>query len=95
MATYRQTVLTAYQQVEDNLVAVTQLKLQEQAQRQAWRAAQRNLDLTQDQYVAGTVSYLNVVSAQTSALTAERAWLDVQSRRWLATNTLMAAGLRF
>lgn len=95
LATYRQTVLTAYQQVEDNLVAVIQLKQQEQAQRQAWRAAQRNLELTQDQYVAGTVSYLNVVSAQTSALTAERAWLDVQSRRWLATNTLMAAGLRF
>jgi NodT family efflux transporter outer membrane factor (OMF) lipoprotein len=95
LASYRQTVLTAYQQVEDNLVAVIQLKLQEQAQRQAWQAAQRNLELTQDQYVAGTVSYLNVVSAQTSALTAERAWLDVQSRRWLATNTLMAAGLRF
>jgi NodT family efflux transporter outer membrane factor (OMF) lipoprotein len=95
LATYRQTVLSAYQQLEDNLVAVIQLKQQEQAQRMAWQAAQRNLELTQDQYVAGTVSYLNVVSAQTSALTAERAWLDVQSRRWLATNTLMAAGLRF
>ena len=83
------------QQVEDNLVAVVQLKQQEEAQRQAWQAAQRNLDLTQAQYVSGTVSYLNVVTAQTAALTAERTWLDVQSRRWLATNTLMAAGLQF
>jgi outer membrane protein TolC len=95
LANYRQAVLTAYQQVEDNLVAVVQLKQQEEAQRQAWQAAQRNLDLTQAQYVSGTVSYLNVVTAQTAALTAERAWLDVQSRRWLATNTLMAAGLQF
>ena len=95
LANYRQAVLTAYQQVEDNLVAVVQLKQQEEAQRQAWQAAQRNLDLTQAQYVSGTVSYLNVVTAQTAALTAERTWLDVQSRRWLATNTLMAAGLQF
>ena len=95
LANYRQAVLNAYQQVEDNLVAVVQLKQQEQAQKLAWEAARRNLDLTQAQYLAGTVSYLNVVTAQTSALSAERAWLDVQSRRWLATNTLMAAGLRF
>ena len=95
LANYRQAVLSAYQQVEDNLVAVVQLKQQQEAQRQAWDAARRNLALTQAQYVAGTVSYLNVVTAQTAALTAERAWLDVQSRRWLATNSLMAAGLRF
>jgi NodT family efflux transporter outer membrane factor (OMF) lipoprotein len=95
LANYRQAVITAYQQVEDNLVAVVQLQQQEQAQKQAWEAAQRNLDITQAQYLAGTVSYLNVVTAQTAALGAERAWLDVQSRRWIATNTLMAAGLRF
>ena len=95
LANYRQAVLSAYQQVEDNLVAVVQLKQQQEAQRLAWDAARRNLALTQAQYVAGTVSYLNVVTAQTAALTAERAWLDVQSRRWLATNSLMAAGLRF
>jgi NodT family efflux transporter outer membrane factor (OMF) lipoprotein len=95
LANYRQAVLSAYQQVEDNLVAVVQLKQQQEAQRQAWDAARRNLALTQAQYVAGTVSYLNVVTAQTAALTAQRAWLDVQSRRWLATNSLMAAGLRF
>lgn len=95
LANYRQAVLTAYQEVEDNLVATVQLQQQEQAQRLAWEAARRNLALTQAQYLAGTVSYLNVVLAQTSALTAERAWLDVQSRRWVALNKLMAAGLRF
>jgi NodT family efflux transporter outer membrane factor (OMF) lipoprotein len=95
LANYRLSVLTAYQEVEDNLVATVQLQHQEQAQQQAWQAARRNLELTQAQYLAGTVSYLNVVLAQTSALSAERAWLDVQSRRWIALNKLMAAGLRF
>ena len=95
LANYRLSVLTAYQEVEDNLVATVQLQQQEQAQRLAWEAARRHLELTQAQYLAGTVSYLNVVLAQTSALTAERAWLDVQSRRWVALNKLMAAGLRF
>ncbi|MEY2803582.1 MAG: hypothetical protein RL657_918 [Pseudomonadota bacterium] len=95
LANYRQQVLTAYQEVEDNLVASVQLQQQEEAQRLAWQAARRNLELTQAQYLAGTVSYLNIVVAQTSALNAERAWLDVQSRRWLALNKLMAGGLRF
>ena len=95
LANYRQLVLKAYQDVEDQLVASLQLQLQEQAQGLAWQSARRNLELTQAQYLAGTVSYLNVVVAQTSALSAERAWLDVQSRRWLAINMLMAGGLRF
>lgn len=95
LANYRQAVLSAYLEVEDNLVASVQLQAQEEAQGLAWQAARRNLELTEAQYLAGTVSYLNVVVAQTSALNAERAWLDVQSRRWLATNKLMAGGLRF
>jgi outer membrane protein TolC len=95
LANYRQLVLTAYQEVEDNLVASLQLQQQEEAQRLAWQSARRNLELTQAQYLAGTVSYLNVTLAQTSALNAERAWLDVQSRRWVALNKLMAGGLRF
>lgn len=86
---YRQVVLTAFQEVEDNLVAAAQLQDQAQALNEAWQAAQRNLSLTQEQYKAGTVSYLNVVQAQTSALTAERTLLDVQSRRVLALTVLM------
>ena len=86
---YRQVVLTAFQEVEDNLVAASQLQDQAQALSESLAAAQRNLALTQEQYKAGTVSYLNVVQAQTSALTAERSLLDVQSRRVLALTVLM------
>jgi NodT family efflux transporter outer membrane factor (OMF) lipoprotein len=86
---YRQVVLTAFQEVEDNLVAAAQLQDQAQALSESLQAAQRNLTLTQEQYKAGTVSYLNVVQAQTSALTAERSLLDVQSRRVLALTVLM------
>ena len=86
---YRQVVLTAFQEVEDNLVAASQLQDQAQALSESLVAAQRNLSLTQEQYKAGTVSYLNVVQAQTTALTAQRSLLDVQSRRVLALNLLM------
>mgnify|MGYP000423257086 CR=1 FL=1 len=86
---YRQTVLQALQEVEDNLVLAYQLQLQAEAQGQALVAAQRNLDITQAQYAAGTVSYLNVVTAQASALNAQRTLLDIQSRQVLASNQLM------
>ena len=86
---YRQTVLQALQEVEDNLVAAQQLQQQAQAQGQALQAAQRNLGIAQAQYTAGTVSYLNVVTAQASALTAERSLLDIQSRQLLASTQLM------
>lgn len=86
---YRQVVLSAFQEVEDNLVAASQLQEQAQALSESLVAAQRNLTLTQEQYKAGTVSYLNVVQAQTTALSAERSLLDVQSRRVLALTVLM------
>jgi len=86
---YRQTVLQALQEVEDNLVAAQQLHEQAQAQSQALQAAQRNLAIAQAQYSAGTVSYLNVVTAQASALSAERNLLDIQSRQVLASTQLM------
>lgn len=86
---YKQTVLQGLQEVQDNLVAAYQLQLQSQAQEQALQAAQRNLSISEAQYAAGTVSYLNVVTAQTAALTAERSLLDIQSRRVLAVTQLM------
>lgn len=86
---YQQTVLTLLQEVEDNLVATHQLQAQEAAQAQALQAAERNLRITEAQYAAGTVSYLNVVTAQASALAAQRNLLDVQSRRALAVTQLM------
>jgi NodT family efflux transporter outer membrane factor (OMF) lipoprotein len=86
---YQQVVLSALQEVEDNLVAAHQLQAQEAAQAQALQAAQRNLRITEAQYAAGTVSYLNVVTAQASALNAQRNLLDVQSRRALAVTQLL------
>ena len=95
VANYRQTVLTSFQDIEDNLVAAVQLKDQAQAQQEALDAAQKNLAITQAQYQAGTLSALNLVLAQTTALSAQRTLLDLQTRRWLAHNKLMGSGLEF
>jgi outer membrane protein TolC len=86
---YKQTVLQGLQEVQDNLVAAYQLQLQIQAQASAVDAAKRNVNIAEAQYAAGTVSYLNVVTAQTAALAAERSLIDIQSRRVLAVTQLM------
>ena len=88
-ASYRQTVLTALQEVEDNLVVAASLEEQFALQTDALTAAQRNLDITNNQYKAGTVSYLNVVTAQATALSSERALLDVRNRRLGAIAVLL------
>lgn len=88
-ASYRQTVLTALQEVEDNLVLAAQLQREAQFQGEALQAAQRNLDITLDQYRAGTVSYLNVVTAQTAALGSESSLLAVRNRQLAAVNQLL------
>ena len=58
-------------------------------QQEALQYAQRNLDITNEQYRVGTVSYLNVVTAQTSALSSERTLLDVRNRQLAAVNQLL------
>jgi NodT family efflux transporter outer membrane factor (OMF) lipoprotein len=88
-STYRQTVLTALQEVEDNLVLADQLRQEAQLQAEALQAAQLNLEITLDQYRAGTVSYLNVVTAQTAALTSESSLLAVRNRQLAAVNQLL------
>lgn len=88
-STYRQTVLTALQEVEDNLALATQLQREAELQRAALDSAQQNLQIVQDQYSAGTVSYLNVVAAQASALGAESSLLTARNRQLAAVNTLM------
>ena len=86
---YKQSVLQGLQEVQDNLIAAYQLQLEQEAQAQAVQAAKRNLSINEAQYAAGTVSYLNVVTAQTAALSAERSLLDIQNRRMLAVTQLM------
>lgn len=88
-ATYRQAVLTALQEVEDNLALADQLRGAAQLQREALALAQTNLTITTEQYREGTVSYLNVVSAQTAALTSELSLLSVRSRELNAVNQLL------
>lgn len=93
-ASYRQTVLTAFQEVEDNLVATAHLQDEHRLQTEGLAAARRALALAEAQYKAGTVSYLSVISAQTAALSSERSLLDLRYRRLVATAQLLknAAG---
>lgn len=88
-ASYKQTVLTALQEVEDNLVAATHLAQEQQVQTEAVAAAQKALDVANNQYKAGTVAYLNVLSAQTTVLSAQNSLISVQNRRLAAINTLL------
>ena len=88
-ATYQQQVLTAFQEVEDNLVLADQLRAEAQLQREALQLAQRTLEIVNEQYRAGTVSYLNVVTAQSTVLSSEQSVLSVRNRELAATNQLL------
>ncbi len=88
-STYRQTVLTALQEVEDNLILANHLREEAELQSQALDAAQRNLALVTDQYRAGTVSFLEVTTAQNSAFNAEASLLSVRNRQLAAINLLL------
>ena len=91
VATYRQTVLSAFQEVEDNLAALRVLESEAEAQQAAQRYAHEALALTDNQYQAGTVSYLNVVIAQATSLAADRASLAVSGNRLVASSLLLKA----
>ena len=91
VASYRQTVLTAFQEVEDNLAALRILDHEADVQREAARFAAESLRLTENQYQSGTVSYLNVVTTQASALSAEIGSLSITGRRLLASAALLKA----
>ncbi len=91
VATYRQTVLGAFQDVEDNLAALRILEQEAQVQLEAVAAARQSVDLTVNQYKAGIVSYLNVVTVQTTLLTNERTALALLGRRLTAAAQLVRA----
>lgn len=90
-ASYRETVLTAFQEVEDNLAALRILEEEAQAQDAAVKASQESVTVTTNQYMAGTVSYINVLVAQTVALSNERTALDILNRRMGASVLLVKA----
>ena len=88
VAGYRQTVLDAFQQVEDNLVVLRVLSTESTQQQQATSAAEESLKLFQNRYAGGVDTYLQVVTSQTTALTNERNDIDIL-RRGLEANVLL------
>lgn len=91
VAAYRQTVLVAFQQTEDNLSALNNLAGEAQSQDRATRAAVLSLKLTTNRYQAGAVNYLDVVTAQTIALQNERNQEQITQRRLDASVHLLQA----
>jgi NodT family efflux transporter outer membrane factor (OMF) lipoprotein len=91
VADYRQVVLTSFEEVEDNLAALRVLAEESGAQELAVSAAQHELDLAMQRYQGGAVGYLEVVTAQSAALTNERTAIDIARRRLDASVLLVKA----
>ncbi len=91
VANYRQTVLTAFQQVEDNLAALRVLENEAQAEDEAVKAAQNSLDISTYQYKAGTVNYLTVITEQAILLQDQVQALNILTRRMSASVLLIEA----
>jgi NodT family efflux transporter outer membrane factor (OMF) lipoprotein len=89
VAQYRQTVLSALRDVEDNLAAMRFLESQAEAQAVAVKASRDSVTITDNQYRAGIVTYLSVVIVQSAALVNERAELAILGRRLIASVDLI------
>lgn len=91
VANYRQVVLTGFQEVEDNLAALRILEEEARVQGEAAAAAEKSLEYSLNQYKAGITTYLQVVSAQATALSAQRTSADILARRMTASVQLVKA----
>jgi NodT family efflux transporter outer membrane factor (OMF) lipoprotein len=91
VATYRQTSLTAFQEVEDNVAALRILETETQQQQQAVTSSQESLQLFTNRYKGGVDTYLQVITAQTIELTNERNAIDILRRRLDASVLLIKA----
>lgn len=91
VASYRQNVLTAFQDVEDNLAALRILEAEARAQDEAVSAAVQTTAVVTNQYRAGTVSYLNIINAQATELSNRRTAISILSRRLVASVQLVKA----
>jgi NodT family efflux transporter outer membrane factor (OMF) lipoprotein len=91
VAGYRNTVLTAYQEVEDNLAALRQLQQESISEAAAVKATATALTQAQYRYKAGLVTYLEVATAETAALQAQQSGLTIQLRRMNAGVLLVKA----
>lgn len=91
VANYRQTVLSAFQDVEDNLAALRILDQESAAQAQAVASSQRSLAISTNRYKGGVTTYLEVLTAQTTQLSNERTQADITTRRFVASVQLIRA----
>ena len=90
-AKYRGVVLSAFQQVEDNLALLNHYRAAADAERSALAAAQRSLDFSTARYREGAVNYLEVVASQTATLQTQRNALDLDTRQRRASVQLIRA----
>ncbi|MFC6308302.1 efflux transporter outer membrane subunit [Paraburkholderia dipogonis] len=91
VATYRQTVLAAFQDVEDNLASQRILAQEIVVQQQAVASARQALAIVTNEYKAGTVGYINVLTAQTTAFTAEQKLENIAGQRMVSSVGLVKA----
>jgi NodT family efflux transporter outer membrane factor (OMF) lipoprotein len=91
VASYRQTTLTAFQEVEDNLAALRILEKESQQQKEATTSAEESLQLFTNRYQGGVDNYLQVITAQTVLLTNQRNDIDIERRRMDASVLLVKA----
>jgi len=91
VASYRENVLEAFQQVEDNLVALRLLDQELVTQQVAVASARRSVDLSTARYKRGITTYLEVLTAQSIALSDERTAADLMTRRMTASVQLIKA----
>jgi NodT family efflux transporter outer membrane factor (OMF) lipoprotein len=91
VAEYRQTVLQGFQDVEDNVAALRVLETEASQQQAAVRAAEDSLAISVERYKSGVAAYLDVLTAQTAVLTNQRAAIDIERRRMLASVQLIKA----
>jgi NodT family efflux transporter outer membrane factor (OMF) lipoprotein len=91
VASYRQTVLSALEQVEDDLVALRVLQTQAAAEDAAVLQARRSVAIALNEYRAGTQAYTTLITAQTALLSNEQAALSVREQRWVASVALVQA----
>jgi len=91
VANYRQTVLTAFQQVEDQLSTLRILEQEAAAEAEAVKAAQESVDIATLQYTAGTTDYLQVIVSQAALLQNQRQVIDILTRRLTSSVLLIEA----
>src|SRR5262249_24547454 len=89
VANYRQTVLSAFADVEDNLAAQQLLVTENQAENAALQAARKTLDIANNRYRAGLVTYLEVATAENAALDLERTYVLLRGDQLVTTVALI------